>query len=246
MWNPYQNPPYVGEMITNLTAQGPQPADNTGLALLPQGGMIDPRLLPAAAIQNNAGLVRGQMLWTNPAPPQGLPQGFQMGPSYNYCAPQPQMDPRTYAQWVQMMLAGLGPVLANNVGVRPYRDGESVIAQPTRWSDQQLGLGSTAIAAGATVNITVTNAKRGMIKGLRLTSDTGGASPTLVNSITAAGQTLLAGSTSVPAAFYSMVDSLGNLSSPELMPNSPLVVNITNPGGAPATVNGAFILRVAE
>ena len=207
--------------------------------------MIDPRLLQAAP-NVQGGMIHGY------APPmhyaQPLPPPFNLGASFNYCPPGQGVGPQAYGYgpWLQNVVAGVPPVLATNVGVRPYRDGESVVAQPTRWSDQQIGLGSTTLAAGATTNISVTNSKRGMIRGMLLFSDTGAVSTSLVNSITASGQTLTAGSQALPGAFFGHVDSLGNLSSPELMPNSPIVVNVTNPTAAPITILGAIMFRTAE
>lgn len=239
-WNPYGNG-YVGEgtMFTNLTQQ----QGGNGLMVRPESGLS---FNPAQSMPFPQAAAQSMPLapWNAPA----LPPPWMLQPNGGYCPPGPlgAVNPHTYLQWLQAMLQGVGPVLATNTGVRPYRDGESAIAQPTRWSDQPLGLGSTTLAAGATANITTNNAKRGMIKGLRLLSDTGGPTPALVNSITAAGQTLLAGAASVPGGYFAQVDNFGNLSSPELMPNSPLVVNVTNGTAAPIVITGNFIMRVAE
>lgn len=234
--------PYIGELVTNLTQQGPQGG-------MVQAPMIDPALLQGGPqyTAGQTGLVRGytpQMHY--PPVAQPLPPPWQFGPSFGYCPPGYPPQANGYGQWVQNTVSGAPPLLATNVGVRPYRDGEGVVAMPTRWSDQQIGLGSTTLAAGATANITVTNSKRGMVRGLKLFSDAGGVTTALVNSITASGQTLVAGSQAIPGAFFANVDSFGNLSSPELLPNSPLVINVTNPTAVPITVLGAFVFRTAE
>lgn len=232
-------PPYIGEGFTAApvppSMQLPAPAgmqkalDQTMFAptyqqaMTPYAQQIHPRYCP---------------------PPQSWPQAYQQ---QGHQESTEDMIRRVVAQAV----ASAGPALLNNTGVRPMEDGELAASMPTRWSDQDVGLGSTAVAGAATVAIQTTAAKRGKVTRLQL-SVINPAAPgvpfiggILILSITAAGETLLASAAGVPAERYAQVDSFGNLSSPLLAPNTPLVVTVLNLTAATALqVTGSFGYRV--
>jgi hypothetical protein len=152
---------------------------------------------------------------------------------------------------VSQTIAGAPPALMNNTGVRPMEDGELAASLPTRWSDQDVGLGQTIVAGAATLPIQTTAAKRGKVTRLQLQVINPAAPGVpfiggiLILSITAAGETLLASASGVPAERYAQVDSFGNLSSPLLAPNTPLVVTVINLTAATTLhVTGSFGYRV--
>jgi hypothetical protein len=150
------------------------------------------------------------------------------------------------AAWARQML---NPMLAQNVKPRAFNVDDLQTQLPTREQAEQLGMGTVTLAASASGSLSQTVQKPCKIVALRLfgVPTPADLNSAIVTAINVAGKTLTATAGEIPAAFYALVDSWGNLTSDLLLPGQTIVINIRNANGAAGiTIGGVVQVTAAE